>query len=51
MEACKMGWKHLIVPLDFWPDLPSLSATLDSWFASLCNPTEKLRSLCSFKAN
>ena len=19
MEACKMGWKHLIVPLDFWP--------------------------------
>lgn len=35
----------------FRPDLPSLSATLDSWFASLCNPNEKLRSLCSFKAN
>lgn len=35
----------------FWPDFPSLSTTLDSWFASLGKPNEKLRKLCSFKAN
>jgi transposase len=35
----------------FWPDFTSLSTTLDSWFASLSNPNEKLRTLCSFKPN
>lgn len=35
----------------FWPDFTSLSTTLDSWFASLSNPNEKLRTLCSFKSN
>jgi transposase len=35
----------------FWPDFTSLSATLDSWFASLSIPNEKLRTLCSFKTN